>query len=52
MGPLVPENVLGSVDRKKENKEEKRGKEDKREEKKWLPMELASFFCDTACVYL
>ena len=31
---MVPENVLGSVDRKKENKEEKRGKEEKREEKK------------------
>ena len=32
---------LASAERKKENKEENRGKEKKR-----LPMELSSFFCD------
>ena len=50
MGPLVPENVLESAERKKENKKEKGGK--KRKEKKQLPMELSSFFCCTACVHL
>ena len=61
MGPLVPENFLGSAQRKKENKEEnkeekrgneKRGKEKRGKEKKRLPMELSSFFCGNACVHL
>ena len=42
---------LASAERKKENKEEnrgkeKRGKEKRGKEKKRLPMELSSFFCD------
>ena len=44
MGPLVSETFLGSAERKKENKEEKTGKEERGKEKKQLPMELSSFF--------